>query len=339
MKFILFGGVGFIGTNIAKLALERGHDVMAFDNLMRHGVKENLAFLKRFPKFSFQRGDIRNIGAFDRLPTNIDCIINLAANPSVPKSIDNPVFDFEINVRGHLNVLEFARKNGRIPVIFASSNKVYTDKINTISIKETKTRYEINNRSYIHGFSEDIDVDGNDGYTNSPYGSGKLSAEKYTREYWKHYGVPVIINRMSCIYGLFQKGVEEQGWVDWFLRAKKMGKPITIYGSGKQVRDVLFGNDVAALYLEEASLMKRLSGCTFNVGGGAREGFHVSLLETIAILNDTFPGPALKTHFALWRESDQRIYISNIRRVKELTGWKPSTPLIKGLRAMWRKYV
>lgn len=336
MRIILFGGVGFIGTNIARLALQKGHQVIACDNLMRPGVESNLDYLRKFKNFVFQYCDIRKRRDVFRVPKAIDCIINLAANPSVPKSIKDPIFDFQNNVVGHLNILEFARSNGRIPVIFASSNKVYTDKINSLSFIEKRSRYLLKSKMYHLGFDEHIDVDGSDGYTNSPYGVSKLTAEKYSREYNVHYGVPIIINRMSCIYGEFQKGVEEQGWIDWFLRAKRKELPITIYGDGKQVRDALFGRDVAELYLFEAEHIGLCTGKTFNVGGGPQKGFNTSLLELITRINKMFRGKSLQYTFKPWRESDQRYYISNITHVTQTTGWKPMTSISDGLALMWR---
>lgn len=339
MNILIFGGIGFIGVNIALEALKRGHKVIAFDNLQRSGVMENLQILKNLHNFTFSHGDIRNREDFKNLPTSIDCIINLAANPSVPRSIIQPVFDFEINVVGHLNILEYAKNHGRIPVIFASSNKVYTDKINTLPIRGAQSRYiYANKRLHVYGIDETADVGGHDGFTNSPYGAAKLSAEKYSREYWKQYGIPLVINRMSCIYGLYQKGVEEQGWVDWFLRAKKKQKPIIIYGDGKQVRDVLFGTDVAKLYIYEAEHMKEVNGKTFNVGGGPGEGFNISLLEIIHLIDAEFSGRPLRYTFRSWRSSDQRIYISDIRKVVAATPWKPTTKILNGLTSMWKSY-
>ena len=339
MNILIFGGIGFIGVNIILEALSRGHKLTAFDNLQRPGVIENLQILKNLPHFTFLYGDIRNREDFKQLPQSIDCIINLAANPSVPRSIVQPVFDFEINVVGHLNILEYAKHHGKIPVILASSNKVYTDKINTFPIRELPSRYAyVNKRLDAYGIDETADVGGHDGFTNSPYGVAKLAAEKYSREYWKQYDVPIVINRMSCIYGLYQKGVEEQGWVDWFLRAKKEKKPIIIYGDGKQVRDLLFGTDVARLYLYEVEHMDKVNGKTFNVGGGPGKGFNVSLLEIIDLINAEFPGNPLRYSLKPWRSSDQRIFISDIRNVVSVTSWKPMTQILDVLKFMWKSY-
>ncbi len=338
MKLLLFGGVGFIGTNVVLHALSKGHTVIGFDNLCRPGVLENLSVLTKQKKFQFLCGDVRNKEDFAAIPKNIDCIINFAANPSVPRSIREPIFDFETNVIGHLNILEYSKNHGKIPVILASTNKVYTDKINALTLRETKTRYVLTDAAYRHGIDEFFDVGGHEGFANSPYGTGKLSAEKYTREYWHHYGIPMVANRMSCIYGLYQKGVAEQGWMDHFLRAKLHGWPLTIYGDGKQVRDALFGSDVAELYLYEAEHINNVNGKTFNVGGGTKDSFHTSLLEIIALIDKNFPGKKLKYSFAPWRASDQRAYVSDIRKVIAVTGWKPTTTILAGLRAMWAAY-
>lgn len=338
MKIVIFGGAGFIGTNVGLLALRRGHSVIAFDNLERPGVKENLKELQKHKRLQFIKGDIRLPVDFKKLPSKIDCFINFAAQTSLPKSIAIPLADFATNVIGHLNILEYSRHYGKIPVILASSNKVYTDKLNTLSMREVKTRYTYTNPKLRYGLNEFADIDGVEGFTNTPYGAAKIAAEKYTREYWKHYDIPIVINRMSCIYGTHQKGVEEQGWLDWFLRAKKGGLPITIFGNGKQVRDTLFGSDVAELYLYEAEHMNKVNGKTFNVGGGAKKGFNTSLLEALALIDKEFPGPRIRLKYKPWRASDQRIYISDIRFVTKVTGWNPKTPLLDGLRAMWKAY-
>lgn len=336
MRLLIFGGVGFIGTNVVLEALINKHSVIAFDSLQRKGVIENLNYLKKKKGFQFIKGDIRKKKDFLQIPHSVDCIINFAANPSVPRSIKNPLYDFRVNVIGHLNILEFSRNNGKIPIILASSNKVYTDRLNRISMVEKKTRFEFTDPIFQLGVDEKADVDGSDGFTNSPYGVSKLVCEKYTREYGKQYNIPYIINRMSCIYGLFQKGVEEQGWVDWFLRAKKYGLPLTIYGNGKQVRDLLFSQDVAELHIYEVEHMDALNGLTFNVGGGNHNGFNISIIEMIQTIDKLFPGKKLSHTYKPWRASDHRIFISNINKVISNTDWSPKTPIIDGLKMMWK---
>ncbi len=335
MTILIFGGVGFIGTNICKLAIEQGHKVLAFDNLMRPGVTENLEFLQKQKNFQFFYGDMRNREDFKNLPKNIDGIINVGGNASVPKSIFDPKLDFESNILGQFNILEFSRTNGKIPVIFASSSKVYTDKINNVRLGGTQLRYKVEDKKFLAGFDEYTDVDGVDGYTNSFYGVSKLAAEKYSREYFKHFEVPVVINRMSCIYGLFQKGTEDQGWVDWFIRAKKHKKTITIYGDGKQVRDVLWGTDLAELYLTQLKNIKKYQGKVFNVGGGPKEGFNISLLELIQLLDENYPGSKIKVKFKSWRPSDQKFYISDINKLTKITNWRPKTKIAEGVQKIW----
>lgn len=338
MRILVTGGAGFIGSNICRVALLSGHSVIAFDNLVRHGVKNNIEIFRKEKRYQFIAGDIRNKSNFDQF-NNIDCIINLAANPSVPRSITDPLYDFSINVVGHLNILEFAKSHGKIPVILASTNKVYTDQMNQLPLVIRNSRYEYTDPNLNkYGFNEHTDVDGVEGFTNSPYGTAKLAAEKYSREYWHHYGVQIVINRMSCVYGEFQKGVEEQGWVDWFLRAKYAGIPLNIYGDGKQVRDLLFGADVASLYLWQAEHIDRVNGMTFNIGGGPAKGFQVSLLELINYIDEHFSGKKLQYRFEPWRPSDQRIYISDIRKVKHTTGWVPTTSIAQGLSIMWKAF-
>lgn len=338
MKLLVFGGVGFIGTNVCLGALSRGYQVIAFDNLSRRGVVENLPILGAHKNFTFLHGDVRCAEDFHRIPKGIDVIINLAANPAIPLSIKEPMYDFNCNVLGHIHMLEYAKTHGFIPVIFASSNKAYSDAINEFPILETKTRYVYKDKKLRKGFNEDTDVSGHNGFTNSPYGSGKLACEKYSREYWKHYNVPIVINRMSCIYGLYQKGVADQGWVDHFLRVKKFGGKLTIFGSGKQVRDALYATDVANLYLYEAEHLEKVNGKTFNVGGGTKTGFHTSLLELISLIDANFPGKKLTYSKKPWRGSDQRIYQSDISYVTKTTGWKPKTTLLEGLKHMWEQY-
>jgi len=338
MKLLVFGGVGFIGTNVCLTALSRGYQVIACDNLSRTGVVENLAVLAPHKHFTFLHGDVRSVEDFNRISKGIDCMINLAANPAIPLSIKEPIYDFNCNVLGHLHILEFAKIHKNIPVIFASSNKAYSDAINEYPIVETKTRYLYKDKQLRKGFCEDTDVSGHNGYTNSPYGAGKLACEKYSREYWKHYGVPIVINRMSCIYGLYQKGVADQGWVDHFLRIKKFGGKLTIFGTGKQVRDVLYASDLADLYMYEVEHMEKVNGKTFNVGGGIKDGFHTSLLELINLIDDNFSGKKLTFSKKPWRGSDQRIYQSDISYVTKTTGWKPKTTLLEGLKAMWELY-
>ena len=337
MNLLIIGCAGFIGTNISLLALSKGHKVIGLDALVRMGVKENLKILKQNKRFVFFSGDVRSLDDFASIPRNIDIIVNLAANPSVPRSIKDPMLDFQINAVGHLNVLEFSRTHGRIPIIFSSSSRVYSDSIIT-GMKEKKTRYVVEDPLFACGFNEHSFSGDPDRPTRSPYGISKFMAEEYTRAYGRYYNIPYVVNRMGCVYGLYQKGVEEQGWVDWFLRAKKDNTPIVVYGNGKQVRDLVFGSDIAELYLYEVEHMDKMQGNTFVAGGGIGKGFNTSVIEMILLINDLFPGRPLSYSFAPERPGDQRWFVSDIRKVSKTTGWRPSTLIVEGLRRMWRHY-
>lgn len=328
MKHIaILGGCGFIGTNIALEAINRGYKVTIFDSLIRKDSEENLYKTGA----TYLRGDVRSQDDLDRLPPDISHIINLAANPGIPWSIQWPRYDFEVNAGGAVNVLEYAREHGNIPVIFASTNKCYSNEVNELPMEEGLTRYVWADRKY-QGIPETFGVDGRGMYSHSPYGVSKIAADLYHQEYYQAYNLPVIINRMSCIYGYYQKGVADQGWADHFVKTivKGDGK-LDIFGNGKQVRDMLFGSDVAKLYLEEVEKVYELAGSVFNVGGGMK--YNVSLLEAVNFICETTGKKAqLKHHNE--RHADQRIYISDIRKVTHTLDWEPTTSPFEGLQKM-----
>lgn len=328
-KILIVGGAGFIGTNIAEVALKRGHGVVIFDNFVRPGVEDNIAYLKKIGA-KVVRGDVRFSNDLDRLP-KVDAIINLAANPGIPWSMKWPLYDFSVNAYGALNLLELARKRRNIPVLFASTNKIYSEEINEIPMVERKKRYVWKDKKF-KGINEDFPMDSSGKYPHSPYGCSKAAADLYHQEYFHIYGVPTVVNRMSCIYGLYQKGVEDQGWLWWFVEAKKRNLPLNIYGNGKQVRDALFGTDLAELYLEELENIKKHQGQVYNVGGGPKNT--VSLLEVIDYLNQK-GGKKLKLKFFDWRPADHKIYISDITKVTSRSNWKPTTTVWQGIDRMW----
>ena len=345
---VVTGGCGFIGTNICLHAKERGFRVVAFDSLNRPLSEENLPILKK-AGIEIARGDVRNPQDLERLPGPIHGIIHLGANPGIPWSINWPIFDFTTNALGTLNVLEFSRLNGKFPVIMASTNKIYSEEINLIPVKAQRKRYvwdfsKINKKKVRPtvvsgitklGVNEDFPMDSAGRFPHSPYGASKATADLYCQEYHHIYGIPTVINRMSCIYGLYQKGVEDQGWTDWFVRAKFYNKPLNIYGDGKQVRDALFGSDVAKLYIKELENIDRVRGHVFNVGGGVKNT--ISLLEAIDHLNKK-GGKPLKLTFKPWRPADQKIYISDISKVEKILGWKPRVGVFEGIDRIWDAY-
>ena len=332
-NIIITGGCGFIGTNCTIEAINRGYTVHAFDNLHRGLTEDNLKFLQETykDKFVFVHGDVRSEVDFIRLPQDTAGIIHLAGQCGIPYAQISPRYDFEVNALGTLNVLEYSRLHGKIPVAFASSNKAYTNITNTWETEKTKTRYTWKERNGM-GISEELPLDAFGKYARSLYGTSKVAGDLYCQEYYQAFGVPTVVNRMSCIYGKFQKGVEDQAWVSWFLRQIKFGNgKINIFGNGLQVRDMLFGTDVARLYLDEIENIDKVKGKPYNIGGGVNNT--MSLLEAITeIENQT--GKKAELTFLSKRHGDQDIWISDITKIKDDLGWEPSIDPTQGISIM-----
>ncbi len=355
---LITGGAGFVGTNAASYFLERGYKVVAFDNLIRPGVETNVL---KHDNYTFFRGDARHTPDLDEVATqhSIDAIIHLSANPGIPWSIRDPMYDFHQNATASLNILELARKLGNIPVIYNSTNKVYSDEVNTLEMTEWRTRYvygktewtlDHDNKDklgrpsarkrqvspYLYGIDEKFPTDGLGEYPHSPYGVSKLAGDLYMQEYWHVYGVPTVSNRCSCLYGKYQHGVADQGWVAWFMIAKIMGKPLTIFGDGKQVRDALYGKDLAKLYhmellcLWDKEARTKIAGKVFNIGGGYRNT--ISLLEAVELIEQLDKGQHAKLtyDFADWRTADHKIFYCDIKKIKDVLGWEPETTVSHG---------
>lgn len=331
MKILVTGGCGFIGTNVCLEALSRGHQVIAFDNLHRPLTEENIPILKKAGVI-ITRGDIRNFEDFD-FPWIPEGIVHLAGQCGIPYAQINPRYDFEVNAKGTLNVLEYARLNGKIPVAFASSNKVYTNITNTYMVIEGETRYKW---PQLKALKEDTPLDAFGNYARSLYGASKVAGDLYMQEYYQAFGVPTVINRMSCIYGLYQKGVEDQAWVDWFIRQVMFGDgKINIFGNGKQVRDMLFGTDVARLYIDELENIDKVKGKPYNIGGGLTNT--MSLLEAIAEIEKQTDKKA-ELNFTEPRHGDQTIWISDISKIKADLGWEPTINPIEGIKRIIEEY-
>jgi CDP-paratose 2-epimerase len=354
-RILITGGCGHIGTNICIEAIKRGHSVVVMDNLHREEVVNNLKYLQEEDdkhQFSFVWGDVRNSGDFERIPL-VDAVIHLAANPGIPWSIQWPKYDFETNAGGTVNALEFARKCGNAPFVYASTNKTFSDIINNIPTKEFEKRYvwtenilkhEKHEKCFLDfedgkiGINENFPVQGFGTYGHSMYGISKLTGELYATEYHVQYKLPVVINKMSCIFGLFQKGAEDQGWISHFLMKIGFGdRKINIFGNGKQVRDVLDARDVARLYIDEVedlSGQKKSNGKVFTVGGGPENT--VSLLEAIEKIEEMTAKKAIITYFSK-RSADQDIYISSLKTVKEIMGWEPKIKFEETIENMMRE--
>ena len=332
MKILVTGGAGFIGSKIALRLANNGHEVIILDNLSRFEIlgkgylkalKNNLDLLKRH-NITIYRGDIRRYSDVLEASEGVECIVHAAAQVAVTTSLRDPRLDFEINALGTLNVLEAARVRDAC-VLYTSTNKVYGENVNKIPLVEKETRYEYADPAFREGIPEDFPVDLT-GHT--PYGVSKLAADLYVQDYHHSYGLRTGVFRMSCIYGEGQFGVEDQGWVAWFAIATIMRKEITIYGNGKQVRDILHIEDLVDAV--EKFIFSENVG-VFNIGGGP--GNTVSLLELIKILEE-ITGVKPKLSFANWRKADQKVYISNIKKAENILGWRPRIGVIEGVKKL-----
>jgi CDP-paratose 2-epimerase len=331
MKILITGGAGFIGCNLANYFLNKGNEVIVFDNLSRAGVGKNLEWLKENHKkgLTFVKGDIRDLNSLLKVMKNVDAIFHTAAQTAVTTSIKNPREDFEINAVGTFNVLEAARKSSTDTiVIYTSTNKVYGNNVNKIPLIEKETRYEFADEKYKFGIPEDFPTDANE---HTPYGCSKYAADLYVRDFFAIYGLRTVTFRMSCIYGIRQFGNEDQGYLAHFVISTILGKPITIYGTGKQVRDNLFITDLLEAFDLVIKNIGKVKGKVFNVGGGPKNTS--SLLELIDLL-EKITGKKSKIIFSEWRPFDQWVYISNINKIREALGWEPKVSVEEGVKKL-----
>jgi CDP-paratose 2-epimerase len=320
MRVLVTGGSGFIGSNLTNYFASKGNETIVYDSLSREGTKYNLDWLKRLygEKIEFVHGDIRDFELLKQYVKDVDAIVHTAAQVAVTSSIKNPREDFEINALGTFNVLEAVRATNKdIAVIFFSTNKVYGNNVNKIPLVERETRYEFADPKYKLGIPEDFPTDANE---HTPYGVSKYTADLYVRDYTSVYGLPTVTFRCSCMYGIRQFGNEDQGWVAHFVISSIFDKPLTIYGDGKQVRDVLFVEDVNRLVESALTNIRRVKGEVFNIGGGPQNT--ISLLELISMLERKL-NKKISYSFSDWRPADQKVYISDIRKAEKLLGWKP----------------
>ena len=350
MKILITGCAGFIGSNMSVEAISRGHSVVAFDNLWRPDVSDNVKYMKKKygDKYEFIWGDVRNPEDLEKIP-EVDAVIHLAANPGAISSVYFPIYDFRSNAMGTFNVCEFVRKRG-LKMIYASTTKTMSDIMNTFPMVETDKRMDPTRGEYPDVTKVGLDFEGGkavavndkfpiDGFGkwgHSPYGISKLTGELYVQEFHVTFKVPVVIFRMSCIYGIFQKGIEEQGWVAWFLKQIKNGDgKINIFGNGKQVRDVLDGRDVARIYLRALDNIDTVNGEIFTVGGGVK--YNYSLLEVISKIEE-MTGKKAQLTFKDKRPADGDWYVSSNKKAKELLNWEPEIGLEQALKDMIQSY-
>ena len=326
MKILLTGGAGFIGCNWASRLMKLGHKVTILDNLSRKGSKLNLEWLRNQGNFDFISADIRNAEKVNEAARAQDAIYHLAGQVAVTTSVVNPREDFEVNAWGTFNVLEAARLSGSDPiVVYASTNKVYGG-MEDIKLREESSRYCYEELSY--GISETQPLD-----FHSPYGCSKGAGDQYVRDYARIYGLRTVVFRQSCIYGIRQFGVEDQGWLAHFIIATAKKHPITIYGDGKQVRDLLWIDDLLDAYLIALTQPDKIAGNIFNVGGGPN--YALSIWTELKPKLEELAGRDIKTEYRHWRPGDQRVYISDIRKAAKEINWNPAVSPDEGIRKLW----
>lgn len=332
MKYLMTGGCGFLGSNLAQAVLARGDELTIVDNLSRAGTPQNLEWLKSKGEFEFHQFDVSESERIEKLirAKQPDVIFHLAGQVAMTTSLENPRLDFSTNVIGGFNVIEAVRKHSPHSIItYSSTNKVYGD-LEWAQIREEPTRYVASD--YPQGFPETIGLD-----FQSPYGCSKGAVDQYMLDYARLFGVRTVVFRHSTIFGGRQFSTFDQGWVGWFVQQAvdtargKLKEPFTISGTGKQVRDVLFASDLVDCYFGAVQAIDKTRGQAFNMGGGIENS--LSLLELFAILEDELK---IKLNYRQlpWRASDQRVFVADTSKAQKLFGFKPKVDKYTGVREM-----
>lgn len=328
MKVLIVGGAGFIGSNAAWRHLQKGDEVVILDDLSRAGARRNVEWLRSRGDVRVAQVDIRSaeeVRETFRLHRDSGLILHLAAQVAVTSSVSDPRHDFEVNALGTFNVLEAVRLVGiQAPLVYASTNKVY-GKMEDMAVAERDGRYVF--PLLPHGVSEERSLD-----FQSPYGCSKGAGDQYVLDYHRMYGLRTVVFRQSCIYGPRQFGIEDQGWVAWFTIAAIRGLPITIYGDGKQVRDVLFIEDLLDAFDLAAEGIERTAGRAYNIGGGPENA--VSVREVLKFLEKR-RGTPIPWRESAWRPADQKVYVSDIRRARAELNWVPRVSWQRGLDCLY----
>lgn len=327
-KVLVTGGAGFIGSNLSNRLLSQGCEVIIYDNLARKGAETNIAWLRENhgDRFTLVRGDVRDYPSLVQAVDGCDVVYHLAGQVAVTWSVSDPREDFEINALGTLNLLEAARNCEQPPIVlFTSTNKVYggMDEVATV---EQEKRYAY--ADLPEGVSEAQPLD-----FHSPYGCSKGAADQYARDYARIYGLRTVVMRMSCIYGPRQFGVEDQGWVAHFLISSVLGRPITIYGDGKQVRDILYVDDLLDAFQRAVERIDVTAGRVYNMGGGPENTVSV-WLEFSELLSELL-GHEIEASFDDWRPGDQLVYVSDTTKARRELGWQPNTSVRTGIEKLF----
>ena len=323
-RILITGGAGFIGANLAHRLLNEGHQITIFDNLSRSGCECNLDWLRQehgADSFRLVQANLTNFDALRHAAEGAERIYHLAGQVAVTTSVKDPRLDFEANALGTFNALEAARLVANDPIfIYASTNKVYGG-MESVKVVEEETRYWYADLPL--GIPETQPID-----FHSPYGCSKGAGDQYTHDYARIYGLKTAVVRQSCIYGYRQFGIEDQGWLAWFIIAALKGRPISIYGNGKQVRDVLFIDDLLNAYDAIVRNIDQAAGQIYNIGGGPENTISI-WAEFGPLLEELFSKPILTQH-ADWRPGDQPVYISDIRKAQCELNWQPHISVKEG---------
>jgi CDP-paratose 2-epimerase len=328
-NYLVTGGAGFIGSNYVHKLLSRGESVTVFDNFSRGGAPRNLEWLqKTFGRDTFRliRGDVRDAAAVAEAAKTSDVIVHLAGQVAVTTSVVNPRDDFENNALGTFNVLEGARLSGRDPiVIYASTNKVYGG-MEDVNVVERNGRWEYESLPFGAPETQPLDF-------HSPYGCSKGTGDQYVRDYARIYGLRSVVYRQSCIYGPRQFGIEDQGWVAWFVIAAVMGRPITIYGDGKQIRDLLHVSDLIRAYDLAVEKIDEAAGQVYNLGGGSANT--LSIWTEFGPMLEELVGHPIAVARGDWRPGDQKVFVADVRKAGRELGWKPQVGVEEGIRKLF----
>lgn len=325
-SILITGGCGFIGTNCVDYFSKKRQKVIVYDNLSRLGARQNLGWLKDNTDFIFIKGDVRDdkklLETFKKYKP--ERVLHLAAQVTMVTSVENPREDFLVNALGTFNVLEAMRKTkSKAPAIYSSTNKVLGE-LTYIPIVEKKKRYQYRN---IKGVNESFPLD-----FHGPYGCSKGSGDQYFLDYARIFGLNTIVFRQSGIYGPHQFGIEEQGWLAWFSNNLIFDKKVTIFGDGKQVRDVLYIDDLLKAFDSAFKNFKKARGKPYNIGGGPK--FAISIWDLFSIL-EKISSRKFKYNFDSWRPGDQKVYVSDVSRAKKDFGWSPKIPPETGVEKLY----
>ena len=342
MKWIITGGAGFIGCNAAARCLARGEQVVVLDNLSRRGAEKNWEWLQSQAAWQtatpagardqlvLEHVDIRDRQALEAaFATHADAqvVLHLAGQVAVTTSVQDPRRDFEINALGSFNVLEACRRLPRLKaLLYTSTNKVYGG-MEDVGVIVKDGRYAYGTPNLAHGVPETQPLD-----FHSPYGCSKGSADQYTIDYARIYDLPTVTLRQSAIYGPRQMGVEDQGWVSWFCIRAVLDQPVTIYGDGMQVRDVLWVTDLLDAYDRAIERIDRVKGSVFNLGGGPQNVLAIG--DVPRMLSERL-GKPMQASFDEWRPGDQRVFIADIRKAERTLDWRPTVGPQEGVNRLF----